>query len=313
MKIFEAEFLTWDQLREEAHKGSLFILSVAPLEDHASHLPSGTDPIICQALAYRVAELLEPIPGLTPDGSEINVVMLPAWYQGASALRSLGCLRWLKSTLTKALVEYGTELAEIGVRRLVLLSSHGADSHMSALDKAAAWLQKNTRLRVLSPSGAMLEGFLTGNYDEPVQEYLGRAYTEPEREGLRGDVHGAGWETSILLYLQPDLVDPAYRYLPAHPVPRGTRQRLRALRAHRGYFGTPAVASVELGEAAFEVLCRQAVAVVQEFCALPVRHHRRVAAVPRRPAKRGEQVGKLLVGLAAGALLFWFWDRPRPV
>lgn len=313
MKILEAELLSWDRLREEAHNGSLFILSVAPLEDHASHLPSGTDPIICQALAYRVAELVEPVAGLGPDAEEINVVMLPAWYQGVSALRSLGCLRFSKATLTKALVEYGKELAQLGVRRLVFLSSHGADSHMSALDKAAAWLQCNTRLRVLSPSAAMLEGFLTGEYDLAVQQYLGRDYTDLEREGLTGDVHGAGWETSIMLYLQPSLVDSTYRYLPAHQVPRTTSQRLRALRAHRGYFGSPAVASEQLGEAAFEVLSEQAARALTEFCALPVRHHRTVAAMARKPLRKTAYAGRIAAGLAAGLLLFWWWERPRPI
>lgn len=320
MKVLEAEELSWDRLREEAHRGSLFILSVAPLEDHASHLPSGTDPIICQAMAYRVAELIEPVAGIGPQGGEANAIMLPAWYQGASALRSLGCLRFSKATLLKALIEYGLELAELGVRRLVLLSSHGADDHMQALDKAAATLERATRMRVASPSGTMLEGFLTGSYDAPVQESLGRSYTASEAEGLRGDVHGAGWETSILLYLTPDLVDRAYRYLPAHPVPKGTAKRIRALRAHRGYFGAPAVASAELGQAAFEVLSQHAATAISEFCALPVRHHRRIAAVAKgtplkhaKPSRPAEQAGRLAVGLAVGVLMFWLWDRPRPV
>lgn len=289
------------------------MLSVAPLEDHASHLPSGTDPIICQALAYRVAELMEPVAGIGPEPHEINVVMLPAWFQGASALRSLGCLRFQKSTLIKALIEYGGELAELGVRRLVFLSSHGADSHMAALDRAAAWLQRNTRLRVCSPSKDMLHGFLTGTYDEGVQAFLGRPYTEAEAQGLKGDVHGAGWETSLMLHLTPQLVDRGYKYLPAHPVPRGTAKRIRALRAHRGYFGSPAVASAELGEAAFEVLCAKAAETLSQFCALPVRHHRSVAAVAKRPVRKREHAGRLAAGLALGALIFWLWDRPRPV
>ena len=313
MEILRAEELSWDRLRREAHRGSLFFLSVAPLEDHASHLPSGTDPIICEALARRVAELVRPVEAIGPEKSAIRAVILPAWYQGASALRSLGCLRLSKITLRKALIDYGLELAALGVRRLVFLSSHGADSHMQALDRAAAWLQQNTRMRVSSPSGRMLEGFLTGNYHDPVQERLGRPYTKEESLGLRGDVHGAGWETSIMLYLNPELVESTYRYLPPHPVPKGTVKRVRALRAHRGYFGSPHVASAEIGEAAFEVLSEHAARHLEEFCALPVRAHRGVAAAEKRKLRKRDHAGRIAVGVAVGMLLFWLWDRPRPI
>ena len=313
MEILHAQDMTWDRLRREAHRGGLFFLSVAPLEDHASHLPSGTDPIICEALARRVAHLVSPVEAVGSEKGEIKAVILPAWYQGASALKSLGCLRLTKATLRKALCEYGLELAELGVRRLVLLSSHGADSHMQSLDRAAAWLQSNTRMRVSSPSGRMLEGFLTGDYHEPVQEMLGRRYTAEEAEGLRGDVHGAGWETSIMLHLRPELVERNYRYLPPHPVPKGTLKRVRALRAHRGYFGSPHVASAELGEAAFEVLSHHAARHLEEFCALPVRAHRKVLAAEKRKLRKRDHAGRVAAGLAVGMLLFWLWDRPRPI
>lgn len=313
MEILQAEQLTWDRLRREAHRGSVFFLSVAPLEDHASHLPSGTDPIICDALAVRIAELVSPVEATEPTKGPVRAVLLPSWYLGASALRSLGCLRLSKATLRRSLIEYGLGLAELGVRRLVFLSSHGADSHMQSLDRAAVWLQLNTRMRVFSPSGEMLEGFLTGEYHEPVQERLGRPYTPEEAQGLNGDVHGAGWETSIMLYLNPQLVEGSYRYLPPHPVPKTTMKRVRALRAHRGYFGTPHVASAELGEAAFEVLAERAARRVEEFCALPLRAHRRIAAVEKKKVRKRDQLGKVAAGLALGTLIFWLWDRPRPV
>ncbi len=318
MNVKNADELTWDELREEAYRGSLFFLGVAPLEDHASHLPSGTDPIICDALAYRVAELVTPVTAVGLPESEAHAVMLPLWYQGASALASLGCLRLKKKTLIKALLEYGEELERLGVRRLVLLTSHGADDHLYALNEAARILESKTRMRVISPSKHLLEGFLVGDYDEAVQKRLGRPYTEAEVAGLNGDVHAAGWETALLLHITPHLVGSQYKTLPAHPVPSGTRKRLRALRAHRGYFGTPAVATAELGEAAFEVLAHTAADLLNEFCTRPVRHYRAAPPQPitamktKKKVRHREHAARVTLGLAVGWLLFWWWDRPRP-
>ena len=221
MKLLNAAELTWDRLRREAQRGSLFLLCVAPLEDHASHLPSGTDPIICQALAERVARLTSPVDAVEPEAGPTHAVLLPTWYQGSSLLRSLGCLRWTSETLVQTLGEYGKELDELGVRRLVLLSSHGAMDHMKALEKAAKYLRRKTRMNVLAPSGPMLNDFVMGKYNQELLEELGRPFTEEEEAGLKGDVHAAGWETSLLLHIAPRLVEKTYKSLPRHEIFEG--------------------------------------------------------------------------------------------
>ncbi len=303
MRILKAKDLTWDRLREEAQKGSLFFLSVTPLEDHASHLPCGTDPLICEALAERVATLTTPIPNVGADPGSSNAILLPTWYQGASLLRSLGCLRWTPRFLTRALVEYGRELAEIGVRRLVLLSSHGAFDHIRALERAAKALEVSTRMNVAAPSGPLLNSFLAGEFHSKIEDRLGRKFNELESRELYGDVHAAGWETSLVLHLAPHLVDEGYRDLPPFPIFEGKRLKLRALSRHRGYFGSPAVASADLGLACIDVLSEEAALVVDEFCQRPVRDRR------RRPNGR---VRKKLVGVAvlALAMVAYNWLKP---
>lgn len=313
MKMRQAKELSWDDLRWEAERGSLFVLSVAPLEDHASHLPSGTDPLICEAMVQGAIVEMEAVLGTGYDAGEISAIVLPTWYQGASALRSLGCLRLTPRTLVAALWNYGQGLAELGVRRLALLTSHGADSHLDALDQAAAKLSRATRMRVLSPSSQLLRGFLHGDHDERVQEKLGRPYTDAEREGLRGDVHAGGWETSIMAYLHPELVALTYAHLPPHPVPQSMRARLKALKAHRGYFGSPHVASPELGQAAFQVMTECAARMLEEFCRVPVRDQ-----APTRPmtshgpaGRKGSngELSKVIAGIVMGVFLFWWWER----
>lgn len=315
MKLLHAAELTWDRLRREAQRGSLFILCVAPLEDHASHLPSGTDPIICEAMAQKVATLITPVDALEPEAKATNAVLLPTWHQGSSLLRSLGCLRWKAATVTQALVEYGQELELLGVRRLVLLSSHGAMDHLKALEKAARYLRKNTRINVLAPSGPLLNDFVMGKYNKELLDILGRAFTEEESQGLKGDVHAAAWETSLVLHIAPRLVEKTYKNLPQHRIFEGKRLKLRALRYHRGYFGAPAVASAELGKAAFDMLCVKMTDRLEEFLALPVRHdHKRGLPSRRKIRKRPSKTRVTLnvcLGLAAGWLLFRAIDRAQ--
>lgn len=313
MKLLHAAELTWDQLRKEAQRGSLFLLCVAPLEDHASHLPSGTDPIICEAMAVRAAGLVTPVEAIEPEPEPTHVVLLPVWHQGSSMLRSLGCLRWKSSTVTQTLVEYGQELDELGVRRLAILSSHGAMDHLKALEKAAKKLKKSTRMNVLAPSGPLLNDFVMGKFEEELEAELGRPLTEVEKEGVTGDVHAAAWETSLVLHIAPRLVEQTYRSLPKHEIFEGKRLKYRALKYHRGYFGAPAVASPELGRAAFEMLCAKMARVFEDFLEKPLRHNHRKGLSHRRKVKKrvpGARVPlNIAIGVAVGWLLFRALDR----
>lgn len=313
MKLLVAAEMTWDRLRREAQRGSTFLLCVAPLEDHASHLPSGTDPIICEAMARRVAQMISPVEAVEPEKGATNAVLLPVWHQGSSLLRSLGCLRWKSATVTQTLLEYGAELEDLGVRRLVLLSSHGAMDHLKALERAAKVLRKKTRMNVLAPSGPLLNDFVMGKFQDELVEELGRPLTDTEETALRGDVHAAAWETSLLLHIAPRLVEKTYKNLPKHAIFEGKRLKFRALRYHRGYFGAPAVASEELGRAAFEMLCNKMTAVLDDFNRKPVRHDHRLGLTHRRKVRKRVPSSRLplniALGLAAGWLLFRAFDR----
>ena len=314
MKLMNAAELTWDDLRREALRGSLFLLCVAPLEDHASHLPSGTDPIICEAMATSTAKLITPVDGIEPEPTATNVVLLPTWSLGSSLLQSLGCLRWKSSTVTQTLVEYGGELEKLGVRRLVLLSSHGAMDHLKALEKAAKYLRRKTRMNVLAPSGPLLNDFIMGKFNSELLEILGRPFTDDEAGGLKGDVHAAAWETSLLLHIAPRLVEKTYKTLPKHAIFSGKKLKFRALRYHRGYFGAPAVASEELGRAAFTMLCDKMAERLNEFMHKPLRHDSR-RGLTKRPKKMKKRTPSarvpvnIAIGLFAGWLLFRAMDR----
>jgi len=257
-------------------------------------------------MARRVAQLVSPVEAVEPQTGPTNVVLLPVWHQGSSLLRSLGCLRWKSSTVTQTLVEYGGELEELGVRRLVVLSSHGAMDHLKALEKAARYLNRKTRMNVLAPSGPLLNNFLMGKFDEELLEKLGRPLSEEEERGVKGDVHAAAWETSLVLHIAPRLVEKTYKELPQHEIFDGKRLKFRALKYHRGYFGSPSVASAELGEACFEMLCSKMTGVLQQFMEEPLTHDHKRGLSRSQKVKKKVSRSRLPLNLAIGVAVGWF-------
>jgi len=168
-------------------------------------------------------------------------------------------------------------------------------------------------MNVLAPSGPLLNDFVMGKFNDKLVEFLDRPLTAEEQAGLEGDVHAAAWETSLVLHIAPRLVEKTYKTLPKHEIFEGKRLKFKALRYHRGYFGAPAVASAELGSAAFELLCLKMTEVLTKFMKQPVKHdHRRRLSHRTKPAKRTAKPNlalNLVIGVAVGWALFRALDR----
>lgn len=79
---------------------------------------------------------------------------------------------------------------------------------------------------------------------------------------------------------------------------------LRKLRTHRGYFGAPARASVELGAALREVLAEEGARVLLEFLEGKPAKANKPLLSPRDQIVAG--------GLGLAALLTWAWLYRRP-
>jgi hypothetical protein len=111
-----------------------------------------------------------------------------------------------------------------------------------------------------------------------VEAALGRSLTPDEREALAGDTHAGWWETSLMLLLRPELVDPGYRELPSarYPLARRLRPNYPLRGAGRGYVGDPARADLGLAKAALEVLLEEATELSERLLdgRLETRHRR---------------------------------------
>ncbi len=296
MAVHRIEELSWAKIRKLAQQNALFMLGLGPLEDHGSHLPSGVDWFLTEGFSRDIAERL------LLERPELEVVLMPVYAFGSSVLQDLGCLRLAPSTLTRTLSELVRYLEREGVRRVALMSAHGAVSQGLALN--AVCRRFRGQLRCTAPCLPLIARFLSGAFRAPLEQKLGRPFTEEEWKDLRHDTHAGAWETALMLQYRPDLVKEYYAGLPPHVPEKMGLTALRKLRTHRGYFGAPARATVELGAALREVLSEQGARVLLEFLEGKPARARKPLLSPRDQMVAG--------GLGLAALLTWAWLSRRP-
>jgi creatinine amidohydrolase len=150
------------------------VLPLAATEQHGPHLPLGTDVMIAQAYLERVrTHLPESLP----------VTFLPIQPVGISTehIDYPGTLTLPSDVAIKSWMALGEGVARAGIKKLVMITSHGGNS--SAMTLAAQDLRAQQKLFVVTTTW-MRFGTPDGLFDA---------------DELRHGIHGGGVETSIML------------------------------------------------------------------------------------------------------------------
>jgi creatinine amidohydrolase len=173
--------MTWRDVAGADTSRWIAVLPLAAVEQHGPHLPLGVDTYIAEAYLAR-AEKLVP--------ADLPVSFLPVQRIGISAehLAYPGTLTFASSTAIAAWIELGESLARAGLRKLVLITSHGGN--VAAMEIVARELR--TRLDML----AVTVGWHRFGYPD------GAFSGEEKRHGI----HGGDIETSLMLAAKPDTV-----------------------------------------------------------------------------------------------------------
>jgi creatinine amidohydrolase len=175
--------MTWQEIAEAGAATARWIavLPLAAVEQHGPHLPLGVDTFIAEAYLARVRKIL-------PD--ELPVTFLPVQRIGVSMehLAYPGTLSLSAATAIAAWTELGESLARAGLRKLVLITSHGGN--VAAMELVARDLR--TRFRML----AVTVGWHRFGY--PENTFSG----EEKKHGI----HGGDIETSLMLAAMPETV-----------------------------------------------------------------------------------------------------------
>jgi creatinine amidohydrolase len=247
--------MTWADIAAagEAVRRWIAVLPLAAVEQHGPHLPLGVDAYIAEAYLARVRKIL-------PEA--LPATFLPVQRVGVSAehLGYPGTLTLSAATAIKAWTEIGESLARAGLRKLLLVTSHGGN--VAAMELVARDLR--TRLGML----AVTVGWHRFGYPE------GTFSNEERRHGI----HGGDIETSLMLAAMPDAVR-AERAAQATPATVAMAHEFKWLGAYRpagfawmtqdlnatGAVGDATQASAAKGEAALAHGAQTFVELVREM------------------------------------------------
>jgi creatinine amidohydrolase len=173
--------LTSNDFRTLDAERTIAILPVAAVEQHGPHLPVLTDTAIAEGMLATLRRLLP---------ADVSVLVLPTQAYGKSNehLLSPGTVTLSAQALLEVLVEIGASVARAGLRKIVLMNSHGGNSEVLGI------VARELRVR-----HAML----------CVATHWRRFGLPPGLYGAAEDRHGihAGdIETSLMLHFRPELV-----------------------------------------------------------------------------------------------------------
>ncbi|HEY7141334.1 MAG TPA: creatininase family protein [Methylomirabilota bacterium] len=272
MTVLRLEELTAPALDALDRSRTLAIVAVSPLEQHGPHLPVGVDYLAARHFAEAIAErIVTRRPGWT-------VVLTPTLPLGSFTFQAVGTIAVRQRVVRDAVVDYGRALARAGFRYILVSNGHAGPGHLVALEEAAAIVSRRHPVAMASFTGHMAWEFFRGRYLARIEAALGRPLTAEERRAFSDDAHGGWWETSLMLMLRPDLVDPGFRDLPPARYPLAQRVRPNyPLRGEgQGYVGDPARADLAFAKAMLDVLVTEAAALAERLLdgRLEARHRR---------------------------------------
>ncbi|HYQ05471.1 MAG TPA: creatininase family protein [Xanthobacteraceae bacterium] len=184
--------MTWQDIAGAKTEGWIAVLPLAAVEQHGPHLPLGVDSYIADAYLERARDTV-------PD--DLPVTFLPIQRIGVSTehLAYPGTLTVSAQTAIAAWTELGNSVARAGVRKLVLVTSHGGN--VAAMELVARDLR--ARFGML----AVTVGWHRFGY--PADAF------SPEEK--KHGIHAGDIETSLMLAAKPDTVqmEKAARATPA--------------------------------------------------------------------------------------------------
>lgn len=245
-QVYRVAQMNAEQIRALDKQKTVVILTGGILEEHGPHLPSFTDGYSNEWLTQKLAEAIVARPGY----AVLIFPTIPLGNGGANEIGGKyvfpGTYSVRRSILRAVFMDLATELGEQGFRWIFVMHGHGSPFHNLILDQACDYFRDTYGGRMVHLRGL-----------EPMPEQLAKLKLTPpdlnlseseNRESGSFDVHAGFDETSRLMFLRPDLVNPTYHTLqpftannPAELFQAGKSSNWQ------GYIGSPRLATANYG------------------------------------------------------------------
>lgn len=266
-RVLRWETLTKTQFDALDRERAVVLVTCSPMEVHGPHLPLGADCLEGQGLLERALRFL---PERHRDRAFLR---LPFVWAACDGVPQPGTVAFRPSTTIAFLEDMGRSLAVQGFRNVLVSNFHGSPRHFLAIETACERIARAHGIRMVSVFSLMLAR-LNGGGSE-LGDVLGHLPGVVKAD-LEGDTHAGFVETSQLLALHPEWVDPEYKSLPRRvpgaegrptsilAVLKGAKAGIRWF-ARETYSGAPAGASAETGERILDLLAGKAGEAIAEI------------------------------------------------
>lgn len=250
--------MTTEEFRTGGTSSWIAVLPIAATEQHGPHLGVGVDTYIAEGNLAAARQLL-------PD--DLPVTFLPVLWVGKSNehISFPGTVTLSAETLIRVIGEIGESVVRAGVKKLVIVNSHGGN--VSAMDIAARDLRVRLGILTVHVSWHRL-GYPDGLYSAAEQAY---------------GIHGGEIETSQILHVKPDIADmsKAADFVSAAVGMEQSYKRLRATSptaigwmsedlSAAGAIGNAAAATAEKGRETADHAARAFVELLEDVHRFPV-------------------------------------------
>jgi len=247
--------MTWVEVKEAVKEERVPLIPVGSTEQHGPHLPIKTDVFLAYEICKAVANKI-------PDEA---LVMPPVNYgYNEHHLDFPATIHINHETLIRFVIDIGKSLAHHGFKRMIIVNGHGSNTALMEIAARRITLETQALCASLTYIVIAPEVF----------------------ELLKGEAgHACDLETSLMLYLSPELVDmskavrdweyPKSKYIKWGIEPKGTSFGIAggsvqfvdwwSRISKTGILGDPTKADKDRGKKMFEIYVERLTEFVKEF------------------------------------------------